>query len=135
MGSAACPVVRNRKPLNQDDPTSAGGDLADPLQSPRDSEMAGYAVLDDGSLLRLYAERDDQDAFSTLTARHADRVRSTCRRVLGDSQDAEDATQETFLRLAAKAFQLRHFQTVGGWLHRVGRGAAVGDERRCENHH
>ena len=43
-----------------------------------------------------WARSRDAEAFEALVSRHAPMVFATCRRVLGDSGEAEDAAQETF---------------------------------------
>src|SRR5262249_60608306 len=48
-----------------------------------------------------------------------------CRKVLGCSQDAEDAFQTTFLLLANKAGASRKGSSVGPWLHGAAHRIAV----------
>jgi RNA polymerase sigma factor (sigma-70 family) len=79
-------------------------------------------VLTDGELLeRFAASRGEaaEAAFAVLVERHAAMVLATCRQVLGDSHDAEDAAQAAFLVLARKARSIRDARAVGGWLHAV----------------
>ena len=66
-----------------------GTQLANPQDNPEDS---------DADLVRL-AGRGDRIAASALIVRHADKVLAVCVRMLGNRAAAEDATQETFLRL------------------------------------
>jgi RNA polymerase sigma factor (sigma-70 family) len=79
-------------------------------------EMAGAS---DAQLLERYAVRRDEIAFELLVWRHAAMVLGVCHRVLGDSHDAEDAFQATFLILARKAVSVARHRTVAGWLHTV----------------
>ena len=65
-------------------------------------------------LLAAWVQRGDQEAFATLVHQYGALVRSTCRRVLGSGEDAEDAVQETFIRLARDAASVR--SSLGGWL-------------------
>jgi RNA polymerase sigma factor (sigma-70 family) len=79
-------------------------------------------ALTDGELLeRFAASRGEaaEAAFAVLVERHAPMVLAACRRLLGDSHDAEDAAQAAFLVLARKARTIRSGQAVGGWLHAV----------------
>jgi RNA polymerase sigma factor (sigma-70 family) len=81
--------------------------------------MAG---LSDGELLRRVVSTDREGAaiaFETLVRQHGPMVLATCRGVLRNEHDAEDAFQATFLVLARRAGSLRNGDRLGPWLHRV----------------
>ncbi|HUU69052.1 MAG TPA: sigma-70 family RNA polymerase sigma factor [Planctomycetota bacterium] len=65
--------------------------------------------------LAAYHERRDADAFRQLVLAYQRMVYCTCRRVLGSDADAEDAAQETFLKLARAAGRIR--RNPAAWLH------------------
>lgn len=52
------------------------------------------------ALLARQFQQHDDSAFSKLVLRHHSLVFRVCMRILGHRQDAEDATQETFSRVA-----------------------------------
>ncbi len=81
--------------------------------------------LEDGQLLARYSSAKDEVAFEALVARHGPMVLATCRAVLRNEHDVEDAFQTTFLVLATKAHSIRGGDGLGGWLHRVAYRAAV----------
>src|SRR5690606_20630513 len=53
----------------------------------------------DDILMRRIIEKSDQEAFATLVERYRRKLFATCYRMLGDSQEAEDAVQDSFLKL------------------------------------
>lgn len=73
-------------------------------------------------------------AFATLVDRHGPMVLRVCQGVLGDSPDAHDAFQATFLVLVRKASSLWVRDSLGPWLHgvalRVATKASVAAARR-----
>lgn len=73
----------------------------------------------DAELLERYVVRRDEAAFELLVCRHEWMVRSVCRRVLRQEQDAQDAFQATFLILACKANSIGKRQALAGWLYKV----------------
>ena len=88
------------------------------------------AGMTDAQLIQRFVSQRDELAFSALVSRHGPMVLGVCRGVVGDEHEAEDAFQATFLVLARKARSLRVDDSLGGWLHRVGRRIAVETNRR-----
>lgn len=60
-----------------------------------------------------------------LVRRHGPMVFQTARRVLGNTQDAEDVLQATFLRLAQRVGTLQRPGGLAGWLHEVATNMAL----------
>ena len=73
----------------------------------------------DAHLLDLFVRRRDGAAFEALVRRHGPMVLGVCRRLLGNSHDAEDAFQAVFLVLTRKASSIRPRRMVGNWLYGV----------------
>ncbi len=62
----------------------------------------------------------DVEAFNELVNRHQSKIYGLAFRMLGNAEDAKDATQETFLE-AYKSIKSFRFQSqFGTWLYRVG---------------
>jgi len=64
------------------------------------------------------AAAGDAEAFGRLYWRHAARVKALARRLLGPS-DAEDGTQEVFVRAWRGLGKFRGESAFGTWLHRL----------------
>jgi RNA polymerase sigma-70 factor (ECF subfamily) len=74
--------------------------------------------------------RGDREAFGRLVARHERRVYGVCLRVLGNREDAEDATQEAFVAALRRAASFRQAAAFSTWLYRIAVNAATDQARR-----
>jgi RNA polymerase sigma factor (sigma-70 family) len=114
---------------------SSGADTLKHLQALfREGTFSG---LTDGELMQRCTSAGDDSAaaaFTALVGRHGPMVFRVCYQVLGDSHDAEDAFQATFLVLARKARSVRNYDSVASWLYgvadRVARRARAEAARR-----
>lgn len=75
-------------------------------------ELTGTAVFD------ATGDKDAMPSWDELVRQHADRVYRLAYRLSGNQHDAEDLTQETFIRVFRS---LQNYQpgTFEGWLHRI----------------
>ena len=75
--------------------------------------------MSDGVLLRRYCTSGDENAFTTLVARHGAMVLSVCQGVLRDESRAEDAFQAVWLVLVRRrgrfALTIRSAAGCTGW--------------------
>jgi RNA polymerase sigma-70 factor, ECF subfamily len=74
--------------------------------------------------------RGDQTAFGELMARHERRIYGLCLRMLGNREDAEDATQEAFIGALRRASAFRGEAAFSTWLYRIAVNAATDQARR-----
>lgn len=86
--------------------------------------------IDDEQLLATYADvsratADRHQAFRVLERRYRRRIFAVCVRVLGDASDAEDAVQETLLKLARSADGFRGDAQLATWIYRIARNVCT----------
>lgn len=86
--------------------------------------------LDDEAVLAVHVDTTGtraqrEAAFDELVRRFQRRVFAVCRRTLRDDADAEEVTQEVFIRLARKAASFRGDAKLSTWLYAVARNAAT----------
>ena len=89
----------------------------------------GVDAPPDRTLLRSYAERRDLAAFDTLVDRHQAALLRVAHALLIDAHAAQDAVQETFMRLCQQASALvtstAAGDSLGGWLTTVLRNHCI----------
>lgn len=74
----------------------------------------------DEELLAAYvAGEDPEGAFVRLVERYERRIYGICHRYFGQRADAEDATQEAFLRVARRAETFTGDSLLSTWIYRV----------------
>jgi RNA polymerase sigma factor (sigma-70 family) len=78
----------------------------------------------DAHALNQFVQSRDSEAFTLLLERHGPMVLGVCQRILGNQNDAEDAFQATFLKLARGAKSIYRPESLAAWLHRVARQTA-----------
>jgi RNA polymerase sigma-70 factor (ECF subfamily) len=88
------------------------------VEDPRDEELIDRFLT------------GDADAFSRLVERHRQRVFNLCLRLLGDADDAADASQDAFLSVLTKLEQFRGDAAFTTWLHRIAVNACYDVTRR-----
>src|SRR4051794_18130115 len=69
----------------------------------REMLLRDLSGLTDGQLIDRFVATGFEAAFEEIVKRHGPMVLSSCRRIVGNLQDAEDAFQAVFLVLARKA--------------------------------
>jgi len=69
----------------------------------------------------------DRSAFDSLVLRHQDMVFNLCYRMLGDREDADDCSQEVFVKVYRSLKDFRFDSSFSTWLYRI----AV---NTCRNH-
>jgi RNA polymerase sigma factor (sigma-70 family) len=88
----------------------------------------------DADLLGRIAIDRDEAAFAVIVGRHGSAVRAACRRVLGNTPDADDAFQATFVVFWRDAARVRKTGSVGAWLygtaHRIACQGRIAAARR-----
>jgi RNA polymerase sigma-70 factor, ECF subfamily len=87
--------------------------------------------LDAEALVRR-CQRDDRLAIEVLVRRYQNYVFRLCYLVMRSEQDAEDMTQETFIRAfgALPRFEFREGTSFEGWLYRIAVNACRSRMRR-----
>jgi RNA polymerase sigma factor (sigma-70 family) len=91
----------------------------------RSTARDGVERASDAELLTRFVQHRDATAFELLFWRHGPMIWGVCRRLLGDSADAEDVYQAVFVVLARKASSIARGEALAGWLHRVAHRTAL----------
>jgi RNA polymerase sigma factor (sigma-70 family) len=82
------------------------------------SSVAAHMSPDD-SALAAACQAGDLRAFERLYRQHAARMKSMARNLLGTTSDAEDAVQETFLKIQRSISSFRGQSSFATWSFRI----------------
>jgi RNA polymerase sigma-70 factor (ECF subfamily) len=81
--------------------------------------QATASVNTEDARLAAECQSGDLRAYERLYALHGARMRNTARNLLGSVADAEDAVQETFLKLQRKILTFRGQSSFVTWTYRI----------------
>src|ERR1700722_9943605 len=112
-------ITNGRKRTRPGDRAMERGRLQTVVTYIRRMSRPRYEATSDRELLKAFASRGDQAAFTLLVERHAGMVLGVCQRVLRNHHEAEDAAQATFFVLARKAGQVPWHESIAPWLYSV----------------
>src|SRR6476659_2945281 len=90
------------------------------------------AGLSDPLLVERVKERDDASAFDEIVRRHKNRIYSYVCRMTHDAPDAEDLTQEVFIRSYQSIHRFRADAAVDTWLYRIATNLVIDRFRRSQ---
>jgi RNA polymerase sigma-70 factor (ECF subfamily) len=115
VGSLARPIVEKRRSINRDARSSTEpiSKKAAPAVPPIDNDRLNETE----AIIR--ARNGDRSAFEFLYRLHSRRVYGLCLRMVGNTADAEDLTQEAFVLLFRKIHTFRSESAFSSWLHRL----------------
>ena len=86
--------------------------------NPDSPQPMGCGKLDDSEVVRR-AQAGDERIFESLYRSHCRRVYALCLRMVGNTAEAEDVTQEAFLLLFRKLHTFRGESAFSTWLYRL----------------
>lgn len=89
-------------------------------------KLSNIRELDDSALVER-AQDGDRRAFSELVRRHQSVVFRSCYRILGDREDAKDATQEAFIRAYRKLDTFQGRSAFKTWMLRLAMNVSLNE--------
>lgn len=80
---------------------------------------SGFEDASDEELVRAFTAEGNHDALEALLKRHQNSVYGLAYRILGNRDDALDATQDVFIAVFRKARSFRYEAAFATWLYRL----------------
>ena len=124
-------------------PEGAASDDADRAVRPKnpqewDDGPVGYAqvicLTQPDTTLVERCRANDGTAFNEVVSRYKDKVYNYLYRMMGDAADAEDLTQEVFVRLYTSLGSFRSQSSLNTWLFRIAGNLCIDYFRRSKKH-
>ncbi len=95
--------------------------------------LASDSAVSDARLVEE-SRRGDRNAFGELVLRYERRLLWVIQRFIRNTEEAEDLTQETFLRVYERLAQFDASRRFGPWLFRIGVNLTLDHLRRKKRH-
>lgn len=132
IGALAKPARKSRR--SQSTGTLAGaagsqGYTSTGTTGTREQTGAIVEAMSDVALVELVLN-GDQDIFSVLVERYKDAVQNLAYRMLGNATEAEDVTQETFVRAYTQLATYKSVHKFSTWLLSIASHLAIDQLRR-----
>ena len=86
---------------------------------------------DDAQLIKRF-QRGEKSVFDELVLRYQDCIYRLARRYVGNHQDAQDVTQEAFLKAYQGLPSFKRISQFYTWLYRITVNCCIDFNRRCE---
>jgi RNA polymerase sigma-70 factor (ECF subfamily) len=113
--SLARPTIETRRSLNRD--AHSISECVSKKAAPAAFPIASDQMSEAEAIRR--ARNGDRTVFEFLYQLHSRRVYAVCLRMVGNTTEAEDLTQEAFLLLLRKIHTFRGESAFSTWLHRL----------------
>src|ERR1700738_2647920 len=91
----------------------------EPFREPAAAAGPAETILADDHALATACQAGDLQAYERLYALHGARMKNLARNILGSSTDAEDAVQETFLKVQRSVGSFRGQSSFVTWTFRI----------------
>jgi RNA polymerase sigma-70 factor (ECF subfamily) len=119
------------------DPVRTAPSLTEANQAPRQAQSFGNLPLTDTLLLVKQAQAGDETAFTRLVQPHMRKAYHVALRITRNREDAEDASQQTFLKAFANICQFNGTSQFSTWLIRIAMNEAlmIVRKRRSDDSH
>jgi len=128
-GSIAQPAKKTRRGQNSG-ALAAGAGIQNSIETgARTATGIAVETLSDVAIVELVLS-GDQNIFSTLVERYKDAVQNLAYRMLGNITEAEDITQETFVRAYTQLATYKSVHKFSTWLLSIASHLAIDQLRR-----
>ena len=85
--------------------------------------------LSDTSLIER-CQRNDVAAFNEIVGRYKNKIYNYIYRMVGNSEDAEDLTQEVFVKMYVALDSFRNQSSLSTWLYRIAGNLCIDAHRK-----
>ena len=123
--------------MNEASPETTAADGYDPVRRQADRWRPRLAVAKNTPSVEHWVEQakaGDMNAFEALYRSHVGRVHALCLRMCGDAREAEELTQDAFVRAWEKLESFRGASAFSSWLHRLTVNVVLGSWRAKGRH-